>query len=194
MFAFRPFETIGVLGLLSTHCGHQPQVRSGLSRSTLPNSRHLLSTEPYELAASTQFIEVVTPPLGHLHPLIPVKSTVICTTSGVTLAMSQGSLNGIGALQAALVQQRRCRRPQTMSRDLILLEAHTSERGILRVLQRQRTSTIKQMVPRRGLEPPRPCERQHLKLVRLPILPPGHGASHFWQAAALKRRRPALSI
>ena len=35
------------------------------------------------------------------------------------------------------------------------------------------------MVPRRGLEPPRPCERQHLKLVRLPIPPPGHGASSF---------------
>src|SRR5215212_5661068 len=33
------------------------------------------------------------------------------------------------------------------------------------------------MVPRRGLEPPRPCERQHLKLVRLPIPPPGHFVS-----------------
>jgi len=32
------------------------------------------------------------------------------------------------------------------------------------------------MVPRRGLEPPRPCERQHLKLVRLPIPPSGHGS------------------
>ncbi len=32
-----------------------------------------------------------------------------------------------------------------------------------------------EMVPRRGLEPPRPCERQHLKLVRLPIPPSGHG-------------------
>ena len=31
------------------------------------------------------------------------------------------------------------------------------------------------MVPRRGLEPPRPCDRQHLKLVRLPIPPSGHG-------------------
>ena len=30
------------------------------------------------------------------------------------------------------------------------------------------------LVPRRGLEPPHPCERQHLKLVRLPIPPPGH--------------------
>ena len=30
------------------------------------------------------------------------------------------------------------------------------------------------LVPRRGLEPPRPCERQHLKLVRLPIPPSGH--------------------
>ena len=29
------------------------------------------------------------------------------------------------------------------------------------------------LVPRRGLEPPRPCERQHLKLVRLPIPPSG---------------------
>ena len=51
------------------------------------------------------------------------------------------------------------------------------------------------MVPRRGLEPPRPCERQHLKLVRLPIPPPGHGAS----SVSGRRRRlrglgPALSI
>src|SRR3954453_19027017 len=30
------------------------------------------------------------------------------------------------------------------------------------------------MVPRRGLEPPRPCERQHLKVGGLPIPPPGH--------------------
>lgn len=31
------------------------------------------------------------------------------------------------------------------------------------------------MVPRRGLEPPRPCEHQHLKLACLPISPPGQG-------------------
>ena len=49
------------------------------------------------------------------------------------------------------------------------------------------------MVPRRGLEPPRPCERQHLKLVRLPIPPPGHMQA-CWQAAALRKRRPALSM
>ena len=42
------------------------------------------------------------------------------------------------------------------------------------------------LVPRRGLEPPRPCERQHLKLVRLPIPPPGHRGLSFWQAAALR--------
>jgi hypothetical protein len=30
------------------------------------------------------------------------------------------------------------------------------------------------MVPGRGLEPPRRCQRQHLKLVRLPIPPSGH--------------------
>ena len=44
------------------------------------------------------------------------------------------------------------------------------------------------MVPRRGLEPPRPCERQHLKLVRLPIPPSGHG----WcgPSAAPGRRGP----
>ena len=32
----------------------------------------------------------------------------------------------------------------------------------------------KNMVPGRGLEPPRRCQRQHLKLVRLPIPPSGH--------------------
>src|SRR5690606_9832311 len=31
------------------------------------------------------------------------------------------------------------------------------------------------LVPRRGLEPPRPFERRHLKTVRLPIPPSGHG-------------------
>jgi hypothetical protein len=45
----------------------------------------------------------------------------------------------------------------------------------LRIFQPVRTSANMEMVPRRGLEPPRPCERQHLKLVRLPIPPPGHG-------------------
>jgi hypothetical protein len=39
-----------------------------------------------------------------------------------------------------------------------------------------RTAAEGKMVPRRGLEPPRPCERQHLKLVRLPIPPSGHGS------------------
>src|SRR3569623_3367110 len=45
----------------------------------------------------------------------------------------------------------------------------------------------KKMVPRRGLEPPRPCERQHLKLVRLPIPPSGHGVggAHYWAAIGL---------
>ncbi len=43
------------------------------------------------------------------------------------------------------------------------------------VFNRSRALTNKQLVPRRGLEPPRPCERQHLKLVRLPIPPSGHG-------------------
>ena len=45
------------------------------------------------------------------------------------------------------------------------------------------------MVPRRGLEPPRPCERQHLKLVRLPIPPPGH-LGHFGRRRRLEARRP----
>ena len=30
------------------------------------------------------------------------------------------------------------------------------------------------VVPRRGLEPPWPCDRYHLKVVRLPISPPRH--------------------
>ena len=48
------------------------------------------------------------------------------------------------------------------------------------------------MVPRRGLEPPRPCERQHLKLVRLPIPPPGHGMN-VRVGGALKGDARALS-
>ncbi len=33
------------------------------------------------------------------------------------------------------------------------------------------------LVPRRGLEPPRDCSRYHLKVVRIPIPPPGHISS-----------------
>ncbi len=29
------------------------------------------------------------------------------------------------------------------------------------------------MVPRRGFEPPCPCERHHLKVMRIPVPPPG---------------------
>ena len=51
------------------------------------------------------------------------------------------------------------------------------------------------MVPRRGLEPPRPCERQHLKLVRLPIPPPGHGCVICSAGRRrLRARAPALSM
>ena len=42
------------------------------------------------------------------------------------------------------------------------------------------------MVPRRGLEPPRPCERQHLKLVRLPIPPSGHGVGERLYGAPIR--------
>jgi hypothetical protein len=30
------------------------------------------------------------------------------------------------------------------------------------------------MVPRRGLEPPRPCDHYDLNVARLPVPPPGH--------------------
>ena len=33
------------------------------------------------------------------------------------------------------------------------------------------------MVRGRGLEPPCPCGRYHLKVVRLPVSPPAHGFS-----------------
>jgi hypothetical protein len=57
-------------------------------------------------------------------------------------------------------------------------------------------------VPRRGLEPPRPCERQHLKLVRLPIPPSGHGVGErvygapLWLSTITKvfERRPCLLL
>ena len=58
-----------------------------------------------------------------------------------------------------------------------------------------RSSLRARMVPRRGLEPPRPCERQHLKLVRLPIPPPGHGCDRsVGRRRRLKAARAALSI
>ena len=45
------------------------------------------------------------------------------------------------------------------------------------------------VVPRRGLEPPRPCEHQHLKLARLPIPPPGLRGGLLKGGCALVNRR-----
>ena len=49
--------------------------------------------------------------------------------------------------------------------------------GILvRVDRGRNAAPVEGWCPGEDFEPPRPCERQHLKLVRLPIPPPGHGA------------------
>ncbi len=48
------------------------------------------------------------------------------------------------------------------------------------------------MVPRRGLEPPRPFDHWHLKPARLPIPPPGQvskGAELYWRLPALSTRQ-----
>ena len=45
------------------------------------------------------------------------------------------------------------------------------------------------MVPRRGLEPPPPCEDQHLKLACLPISPPGQ-----WERFPLTVKSEARTI
>src|SRR3989344_4220644 len=41
-------------------------------------------------------------------------------------------------------------------------------------------------VPRRGLEPPRPCGRYHLKVVPLPISPPGQWKYYKRKTASRK--------
>ena len=48
------------------------------------------------------------------------------------------------------------------------------------------------MVPRRGLEPPRSCDRQHLKLVRLPIPPSGPGCGFTDRAPPLSNRHGGI--
>ena len=62
---------------------------------------------------------------------------------------------------------------------LLLTEHKTGEdikklRQILNLLQPYRKLKCNGMVRIRGLEPPPPCEDQHLKLARLPIPPYPH--------------------
>src|SRR5690606_3284147 len=56
-----------------------------------------------------------------------------------------------------------------------------------------RPSAKEQMVPRRGLEPPRPFERRHLKTVRLPIPPPGHGVGRDRKSTRLNSSHVKIS-
>lgn len=65
---------------------------------------------------------------------------------------------------------------------LPLVEPQTGTRALFKSSPRhQKTKTTRVggfvcLVPRRGLEPPRPCDHRYLKPARLPVPPPGHGA------------------
>lgn len=71
-------------------------------------------------------------------------------------------LAGLGILTTILP------RPPTRVGRQVIYDAEGKTFGLKGLVE-----PLRKMVPRRGLEPPRPCERQHLKLVRLPIPPPG---------------------
>lgn len=43
-----------------------------------------------------------------------------------------------------------------------------------KLLTRRKQNCKENLVPKRGLEPPSPCEDYHLKVARLPVPPPGH--------------------
>ena len=45
----------------------------------------------------------------------------------------------------------------------------------------------------RGLEPPRPCERYHLKVVRLPVSPPAHVPILYLKKYNLATKNPAFA-
>ncbi len=50
------------------------------------------------------------------------------------------------------------------------------------------------LVQMRGLEPPRPCEHQHLKLACLPIPPHLHGYPKFHRMSNLKTEETILML
>ena len=52
----------------------------------------------------------------------------------------------------------------------------------------------KEMVPRRGLEPPRPFDHQHLKLARLPIPPSGQAVGILLEAEIDNNKNIFLSV
>src|SRR5688572_11472718 len=64
--------------------------------------------------AAVESIEIVTPPLRHPHPLIPMLASVVNPTDGVVVLVGESPLNRVVAPQAGLVEQRRSGRAQAM--------------------------------------------------------------------------------
>ena len=49
------------------------------------------------------------------------------------------------------------------------------------------SAKLKAFVPETGFEPAHPCGRHHLKVVRLPISPPGHHPDSYREECKCKR-------
>ena len=60
----------------------------------------------YDFASRFELIKVVTPPLGHSHPFVPVFAPMVDAAHRIAVPMRQGTFNCIRVPKARLIQER----------------------------------------------------------------------------------------
>src|SRR3546814_9095224 len=100
-----------------------PSSRLSLPRSVLQQGRD----RSFVIAA--QRIQIVTPPLVHPYPLIPIGRPVIDAADLIVVGVRERPFDRIGVPLAALVEKRRRRRAKPVRRQIPRPIAHTIGRA-----------------------------------------------------------------
>ena len=88
----------------------------------------------HHFRALSQHIEMVAPPLGHFHPLLPVSAARVVGPHLVGLAMGKCPLDCVGVLLAAFVQKRCGHGPEPVGGHFVAGIAQPPQSGIQSVL------------------------------------------------------------
>ena len=86
-------------------------------------------------ASSTQVVQMVRPPLRHVHSLRPMRAAVVRGTDGVSVLMRQSALDRVRRPFTGLIQQNARHCTESMRRHLVATKAEAAEGRVDGVLR-----------------------------------------------------------
>lgn len=84
--------------------------------------------------STPDFIRISAPQLSHPHPLVPLVAAIVGTSDGVIVAARLRTLDGVAVPQAAVVEQGRGVRAETVGGHVVRSATHAEQRDVDRVL------------------------------------------------------------